>query len=317
MSVDEKVRRRDEARIAEEERRIAEIFAGRVESHINAAERYRSEGRLENALDEVKIALEFDPGNERAAVLLEEIGEEIIATQEERSRSEEKALLINQHFSLGLKYYSNNEYMLARAEWGNVLELDPENEQALDYLSRTREKLREQVEQHRTAAMNHERGGNLTAAIGEWNIVRVIDPDNADAAAAIDRINSRLESMDRDYREANRRLLVVELFQNAAQAFGEGNYEGAADLSRQVLQIQPDHEEAANLLRRAQRRMTPLTEEDMQEIRRLYIEGMKHFTQKDYSEAIKKWDRILVIDPDNESVRKNIEEAQQRLNSLE
>jgi cytochrome c-type biogenesis protein CcmH/NrfG len=40
---------------------------------------------------------------------------------------------------------------------------------------------------------------------------------------------------------------------------------------------------------------------------------MKHFTQRNYSEAIEIWKKILEIDPDNESVSKNIEDARQRL----
>jgi cytochrome c-type biogenesis protein CcmH/NrfG len=184
-------------------------------------------------------------------------------------------------------------------------------------MSRTLEKLSEQIEQHRITAIGHENAGRLTAAISEWNMVMMIEPDNRDAAEAIERINRRMEIMGRDYREASRRLREVELFQRAVEAFGEGRYEESAELSRQVLQLQPEHEEAASLLRRAQRRMTPLSEEDMQEIRRLYIEGMKYFTQKDYAGAITIWYRILEIDPDNESVKRNIDEAQQRLNSLE
>jgi cytochrome c-type biogenesis protein CcmH/NrfG len=40
---------------------------------------------------------------------------------------------------------------------------------------------------------------------------------------------------------------------------------------------------------------------------------MKSFTKNDYAKAVEEWRKILDIDPDNESVMKNIEEAQRRL----
>ncbi len=317
MPVVEKIRVRNETRAAEEERLLRDVFSRRVSRHIAAADSLRMEGNLNEALDEIKIALEFDPSNETATRFIEEVGAEILRLQQERTSTAEKALLINQHFSLGLRYYSNNEYILARAEWRNVLELDPENTQALEYLDRTEEKLAEQVEQHRIAAREHERLGRLAEAIGEWNTVRMIDPENQEARTASERISRRLNELNRDYRAANTRLMAIEQFEDALTAFSAGRYGDAVELLNALLEKQPDHEEARKLLRRAQRRMTPLTDEEKNEIRRLYIEGMKNFTKKDFNAAIEIWRRILEIDPDNESVRKNIEEAEQRIRKLE
>ncbi len=315
--LERKIAERDKIRRAEEERRLAELFAVRVASHIDAADSLKGAGELESALDEVKIALEYDPGSERAAILRDEIGAAILAALEERTRNAGKALLINQHFSLGLRHYSDNEYILARAEWRNVLEIDPENEQALDYLRRTEEKLKERLQSHLTAAAEHERAGRLPEALGEWNVVRMIDPENAKALAAIERIKCRMDSMSRGYREASRRLEMIDLFEKAVTAFGEGKYENAISLARQVFRLDPAHEEAKDLINRAKRRMKPLSDDEKEQIRTFYIEGMKHFTQKEYVKAIDVWWKILEIDPDNESVRKNIEEAKQRLRKLE
>jgi len=57
--------------------------------------------------------------------------------------------------------------------------------------------------------------------------------------------------------------------------------------------------------------------EQQEEIRRLYIEGMKFFTQRNYESAVREWRKILAIDPDNESVRKNIEEAEALLERID
>ncbi|MCK4236412.1 MAG: PorV/PorQ family protein, partial [Candidatus Krumholzibacteria bacterium] len=170
VSIDDKIRVREERRMIEEERRLQQLFAERVSSHIATAENCRREGDLEKALDELKIVLEYDPSNNAAAETLIVVRGEILREQEKRTRTAEKALLISQYFKLGLKYYSSNEYILARAEWQNVLNLEPPNEEARDYLSRTEEKLTEQVNQHMSRAVKLENSGQLAAALGEWSI---------------------------------------------------------------------------------------------------------------------------------------------------
>ena len=315
-SITEKIRIREERRSIEEEQRIQEIFSNRVATHLRAAEAHRAAGELEQALDELKIALDYDPANTAAADTLDVLRNEILEMERERTRSAEKALLIDQHFNLGLEYYSKSEYVLARAEWLNVLELDPESERAREYLERTGNKLAEQVREHRARAQSLERSGQPAAAIAEWNMVRVIEPESAEARAAIDRIEKHMEELSRDYRNARDRLETIELFESALTAFSEGRYAETVDLCNRLLEHEPGHDEARDLQRRATRRMTPLTDTEKEEIRRLYIQGMKFFTQNNYSAAIKEWQKVLEIDPDNESVKKNIGEAEARLQRI-
>jgi tetratricopeptide (TPR) repeat protein len=312
-SIEDRERVREEQRMRESEARIQKIFAERVSRHIDAAERFRTEGSLEQALDELKVAREYDPTNEDVTERFETIQQEILDQQAARTMESEKALLINQHFQLGLRYYSNNEYVLARAEWRNVLDIDPENEGASDYLSRTEEKIDEQITQHVGRARELERSGQLAGAMSEWNLVRTIDPEHADASAAVERLGGRLEEMRRSYRSASRKLEIVDLYEKALTAFSEGRYADAKAILDELLRKDPGHEEAQILLRRTERRMIPLTDGEKEEIKRLYISGMKFFTQGNYAAAVDEWRKILDIDPDNESVLKNIEEARRRL----
>jgi cytochrome c-type biogenesis protein CcmH/NrfG len=243
------------------------------------------------------------------------VEKEILAQEEERTRDAEKAALINQHFRLGLGYYSSGDYVLARAEWRNALELDPTNASARDYLDKTDAKVKTQAREHRARAIELERSGQLAAALGEWNLVRTLDPESIEARDGADRISQRLNAIGRDYAETSNRLKVRELFDGAMQAFQEGHYPEAAKQLRELLSIQNDNVEARKLLKRAERRMTPLTQSEKEQVRALYIEGMKYFTRNDYARSIVEWKKILDIDPDNESVMKNIEEAQKRLDN--
>lgn len=313
VPVAERIRLREERRMLEEERRIQQVFSGRVAKHLESAEAYRKEGSYERALDELKIALDYDPTNGAAAETLTVIRAQIVREQEERTRDTEKSALINQHFRLGLSYYSNNEYVQARAEWRNVLAIDPANKEASDYLSKTEQKLAEQINLHRARAADLEGRGQLAAALGEWNIIRMLDPEFEEAKTASTRISRRIEDFSRDYEVTKYRLEMVELYEKALSAFGGGRYTEAIGLLDELLGKDPGHEEARQLMVRARRRITPLTDEEKEEIRRLYLAGMKLFAHDNYSGAIEEWNKILEIDPNNESVMKNLEEAERRL----
>jgi len=312
-SLADRTRVRDERRLREQEERIRQIFMNRISGHISAAAKYRSEGSLAKALDELKAALEYDPTNTAASDTLAVVERDILRQEEARNQTAEKAALINQHFRLGLERYRGDDYVLARAEWRSVLDLDPENAQAREYLATTEAKLKGQADGHRARAMELERAGQLAGALGEWNLVRTLDPESVEARDAAERINRRLDEMSRDYTATSRRLRVMELFDSAMKSFQEGAYPEAARELRELLGIQGDHAEARALLRRAERRMRPLSDTEKEQVRALYVEGMKYFTQGDYPRAIEQWKKILDIDPDNESVMKNVEEAQKRL----
>jgi tetratricopeptide (TPR) repeat protein len=312
-SIDEKIASQERRRLVEEERRVQQILASRISGHVNEAERYRKEGALGKALDELKIALEYDPTNTAVSDTLAVVERTILAEEQARTQDAEKAALIGQHFRLGLDYYSKDDYALSRAEWRNVLALDSTNANAREYLVKTDEKLGALAEEHRARAIDLEQRGQLAAALGEWNVVRTLDPESVEAKQAADRINQRLDELSRDYTQTSKKLKVMELFDGAVKAFGDGNYADASAQLGELLRLEPTHAEGRKLLLRSQRRMTPLTDKEKAQVRALYIEGMKFFTQSKYPSAIEQWKKILDIDPDNESVSKNIEEARKRL----
>ncbi|RKZ06858.1 hypothetical protein DRQ05_04075 [bacterium] len=316
-SVDERLRLAEERKKREEEEYVRKVFATKVSKHIEEARKLSASDEFENALDELKIALEYDPNNKEAKRLLDDVKKKIISLQEERTKTQEKAILINQHFKLGLKYYSSNDYLLAKAEWKNVLELDPQNKKAKEYLDKTVAKLNEQISIHRLKALELEKRGKLTAALSEWNLIKMLEPENAEAKDSIERITVKLDKLRKQYKVTAEKLKAVQLFEEAAKAFGEGRYNRSIDLLRELLLLDPQHVEARKLMARAKRKITPLTDEEKQRIKQLYIAGMKSFTQDRYEEAIAQWRKILLIDPDNESVIENIKEARDRLSRMQ
>ena len=316
-TVEEMRQAAEEQRLLEEQLAIQAAFESRIQSHRELARQFESEGDIPGAMDEWKIVLEYVPGDEMATTALDSLTQAQIAEQARQTQNLEQQATINAHFTQGLRLYQENDYLRAKEEWLVILAIDSTHTEANDYLDRTQAKIDEQVTGHIQRANRLENQSRLTEAIGEWNNVQLLDPDNGEAQQAIDRIRQKIESQSQNLQQASRRLRIVNLYNAALQAFNQGSYQDAIRDCEEVLKLEPTHEDATTLLAMAKRKTTPLTKEEEETIRRLYLAGMQFFSKDQYAQAIAEWEKILKIDPTNESVKRNIEEARIRLEQLE
>jgi cytochrome c-type biogenesis protein CcmH/NrfG len=112
-----------------------------------------------------------------------------------------------------------------------------------------------------------------------------------------------------------KKLEALTALNEVARAFAEGRYTDASTAVQHALSLDPSSSEARDWRDRIQRRLsTPKPELDAR-IKQLYIKGMEAFTAGDYREALRNWEQILVLDPLNESARRNVLEARERMKS--
>lgn len=296
---------------------IQSAFADRVQEHRDLAKESEKTGNLPLAIDEWKIVLEYVPGDTEATNQIAALTQSLIDDQARSARNVQQQAIISTHFSEGLQFYQQNDYVRARGQWQAILAIDSTHAEAIDYLERTQDKIDEQLTTHMRQARQLESQGRLTQAVGEWNNVQLLDPGNAEAAVSIERIRHQIEDQSRNLQEASTQLKVVGLYNDALQNFNQGNYQAAMAQLQELLKLQPSHEEAQTLLTLTKRKLTPLTKDEENAIRNLYLKGMQFFSKDQYKEAIAEWEKILEIDPTNESVKRNIEEAKERLKELE
>ncbi len=315
-SVDRRREKAEERRKAEEQEYLKKVIDRRFKNHLEKAKSLRKKGELAKAYDEFKIVLEYDPSNGEASRMLAELEDELIRQQQKEIESAEKQVLIERHFKLGLRYYRNNEYLLSKEEWNSLLEIDPDNKEALEYIGRIEEKLSSQIAQHRERAIEYENSGKFAEAMDEWNIIKTLDPENKEAEKGSERLKSKLKAVSINLDSTRMKLKAIDIFEKALNDFSMGNYHEAAEKLKRVLEINPDHREAGKLLDRTRRRLVPLAKKEKDQIRKLYIRGMEYFTQREYRSAIEVWNKILKIDPENESIKKNIKEAQDRIEMI-
>lgn len=142
-----------------------------------------------------------------------------------------------------------------------------------------------------------------------------LNPDDPEAKARWAQMEASLGKSAAEVQSLNRKLSALLTLNDVARAYAEGRYQDASVAAQKALQLDPQSAEARDWRDRIGRRLsTPKPELDAR-IKRLYIKGMEAFTAGDYREALKNWEQILVLDPLNESARRNVLEARERMKS--
>jgi len=157
--------------------------------------------------------------------------------------------------------------------------------------------------------------GRVFAAAEEAALALRLKPDDPRAQAVWATLQTLVHKSADTAASLGRKLETLTAVHEASQAFNEGRYADAQTAVRRALALEPTNVEARAWRDRIERRLsTPKPEIDAR-IKQLYIKGMEAFSTGDYREALRNWEQILVLDPLNESARRNVLEARDRMKS--
>ncbi|MCH7548762.1 MAG: hypothetical protein IH969_04355 [Candidatus Krumholzibacteriota bacterium] len=303
-------------RVRAEEEVIRRNYEDRAAGHREQARLHEFESEWASALDEWKIVLEYMPDDEEAARAAAVARERVIAEQVASVRDAGNEAIVRSRFAQGLDSFNEGDWVRARADWLAILAIDSMHVGAIDYNARTREKIDTAMAAHRERARSLESQQRLTEAIAEWNNVQQYDPQNRAAQENITRLAALIETTGRDLAQAQRDLRIVRLYEDALRYYNSSEYNAVIRNIDELLRMKSDHEDARKLRALALRKLTPLSAQEKQRIRQLYLSGMQYFSRDEYRKAVTEWKKILEIDPSNVSVQKNIDEARERLRQL-
>ncbi|HSQ60302.1 MAG TPA: hypothetical protein VLT84_07700 [Acidobacteriota bacterium] len=155
--------------------------------------------------------------------------------------------------------------------------------------------------------------GQVLAAVDEAATALRLAPDDPRARALWTVLETSLGKTVVEAKTLNRRLDALGLVAEASRAFAEGRYTDAARFVDRALTADPKSDEAKAWRERIARRLSAPKPELDARVKQLYIKGMEAFTAGDYREALRQWEQILVLDPLNESARRNVLEARERM----
>jgi|GEM_PF-5887317 len=152
-------------------------------------------------------------------------------------------------------------------------------------------------------------------AAGQVALALRLNPDDPRARARWAEMEATLGKSAAEIQSLSRKLAALTALNDVARAYAEGRYSDASAAVQRSLALDPESPEARDWRDRIGRRLTTPKPELDARIKQLYIKGMEAFTAGDYREALKNWEQILVLDPLNESARRNVLEARERMKS--
>lgn len=140
-----------------------------------------------------------------------------------------------------------------------------------------------------------------------------LSPDDPRAKAAWAALQASIGKNAAEARTLGRRLEALTAIGEGSRAYDEGRYGDARKAIDRALALDPQNSEAKAWQARIARRLAAPSAEIDRRVRSLYIQGMAAFNAGNYREALKNWEQILVLDPLNDSARRNVMEARDRL----
>ncbi|MBW2489114.1 MAG: LysM peptidoglycan-binding domain-containing protein [Deltaproteobacteria bacterium] len=230
---------------------------------------------------------------------------------------------LSHYRELGVELYNNEEYEAAIAEFDKVLNVNPADQTARDYMSLAyREKGRQSLENKAYAK-----------AEKEFETSLIYDPGCPDCQKYIDQVRQmdsdslRQEAIalydQKKYKQSivkfeaiaktnpddkqTREYLEKAHFQQGLQLFGKEDYLAARDEFKTALHYNPDCDQCEKNIQKS--------EDIYKEVH--YEKGLTYFGDQKLAEAIQEWESVSAIDPNYKDVNKNLTKAKTLYERLE
>jgi cytochrome c-type biogenesis protein CcmH/NrfG len=304
-------RKREMSRLLEEEKRK------RIEAHAELARQAFDQASYSSALEEWNLVLEYDPENAQAKESVKKAKEALARRTEEEARTADLHAKIRVLVELGMEHVNEGDFRAALLRFKQANELEPGNKEALSGIEQADSLIAIEVASNIALAKKLAPSGKYLEAYAAWNKVLILSPENEEARRGIEASKAQVETVGRDLVEARRRIDALTLYTNAVRAYELGDYEEAKARVQEMLRLYPADQEGLRLAEKIEERLSPAAPKVEENVKRLYIEGMNYFSSGEYEKAIESWKKILAVDPQNETVAKNIEKAKARLSSGE
>ncbi|HMB20962.1 MAG TPA: hypothetical protein VKQ10_07835, partial [Spirochaetota bacterium] len=214
----------------------------------------------------------------------------------------------------GTTLFNQEKYNEAKQEFEQVLNLDPENDDAEEFLSKIRdiqdekrnyEQRRLQAEQFYLAGLSSINAYQFDQAEENLENALALIEGYKDARARLD----SLPRLRKQYQEQQRRLRLQNIdraFQNGLVALSNNRYRDAIASFEATLSLDPNNELAKRYLETAQDALRQQQEEVVDEnspyydvVEALIESGKRLYDKEEYMESRKRWEKILRLFPQN------------------
>ncbi len=251
---------------------------------LNQTDKLDQEGKYDEAITVLKSILDTDPGNINAKQKLKNVG-----TKQANLKRQQQ--LIKNLFSKANEFQNNGWFEEAIEKWRQILELDPENQDALQNINTTTQKL-DLIASSLSKSSDYFRNGDYHHAVEVWEVILKLDANNIQAREGIEKTNRQLQLMKQ----------IEALHANANALFDNRKYNAAIAEWDKVLTLDQDDLKAIQGIEKSNK---------MLDIEKLLTKAKMFFSQKQYQHAIEEWEKVLQLDSTNLIANQGIEEVRE------
>jgi len=267
--------------------RLESLISSMISQEVQWGRRARSAGRLDQAKTHFRNALKLKDSPD--------IRRELASIDKARNSKIDSLLVAAR------KARAEKDYAKARTLYRRILEFNPK------HISRAElEALEVEVSSSIASALNDARRNLLNkkyqAALSSYRQALDLDPANKEALAGLEKGRGMLKSSIDD--------LVV----TGNKALDSGDFKRAETDFNKVLSLDPYNAQAKSALQRLDHiRQAGAKSGDEN---KLYLRGIELYTKGKYAEAVSAWEQVLMLSPNHDKAKMNIEKARRKLKKI-
>lgn len=217
------------------------------------------------------------------------------------------------HYAVSVKAYINKRIKDAINEWDKVIALNPENTEIWEYIRRYKKvtqldvKLQRNIKKARfklSQGIVYFNNKQYSKAVNVLQQALKLDPNSGDVLKYLEQSRSKLEEMVKFGEQRKRKELLKEAESTRKDRIQRDKLRAIKE-KEQKLQKAKDKTRAE---------MLKLSDQDKETIiKDLYNKALREYALGNLKGAISLWEKILVYDPNNEKVLKNLKRTKQEL----
>jgi tetratricopeptide (TPR) repeat protein len=237
------------------------------------------------------VVLKIDPNNTVAREGLKKLNTKKVSTKE---------LITSQ----GLDYLKKGNVKAALEEFKTTLKVDPKNITAQRYVDKLQNDQKNEAEKFYRKGVELLSQGQINPAIGNLEQALEVDPKDQRTKNLLYKARTQL----RDNLKA--------LMARGVELANNGRVAEAKEKFGEVLKLNPGNNEANEYLAKLTGKSTQVSV-NKDEIKKLYYDGVQLYLDGQNHRAIEVWQKILVLDPDNQEAETSIAKAEMELKEME
>jgi len=254
----------------------------RIKRLLVEAERYEQKKLYIKANNRYRQVLNLDKRNRKAIEKVKYYKKYIVS-------------VVRSKFQKAKHLYNTKDFLAASGAFREILSIDPTHGASKTYLRRSQQGLNTTIEDHYNLAQNY-------FSQERWN-------EASDECAIILSLNNKHNGAKTLQEKIAQHISLKQLNEKAEQYFLTQDYLRAYETFSQVIKRDPENKTA--------KEYKQICETEIQtRIEELFNQGMVSYSEGDYREAIKQWNKVLQLDTSHKSTLEYIQKANERIEVL-